>query len=236
LSPALTHFFHFTDSLSSLISQSSRFPRALARNSLNLQVLKLHRRWISSKATGISSSSFLPTSISLSLSYFLFCFTADERRLSWAPPPHRHREIPDQVRSHRIWWDLARSSEISPDLVRSRQIRWDFAGFWLDLADSAAAPPSTSPVLSNIGVFADFFVVFFFFFFFFFFCGCYGEYFVAMICWWVDFLFDCCCNGKNPWNPTVTTCQNRSTDPPEPTTLTDGQRVWALQTRLCRVG
>uniref|UniRef100_A0A2N9IGH4 Uncharacterized protein n=1 Tax=Fagus sylvatica TaxID=28930 RepID=A0A2N9IGH4_FAGSY len=30
--------------------------------------------------------------------------------------------------------------------------------------------------------------------------------------------------------------QNRSTDPPDPTTLTDGQRVQPLQTRLCRVG
>ena len=32
---------------------------------------------------------------------------------------HRHRVVPDQVRLHWIWWDLARSSEILLDLASS---------------------------------------------------------------------------------------------------------------------
>ena len=184
---------------------------------------------------GISSPSLLtlhslllPISISLSLSHFLFCFILGERRSRRAPPPtkgdhvelHRHREVPDQVRPHQIWWDLAGSGENSPVLT----------GFWLDLVGFAAALPSTLPVLSNL-----YLLIFCFFFF-------------LWLLWWVFFcgdlmMFDvwlifyvCCCNGENPRNPTVTTRQSQSTDPPNPTTLMDGQRVGALQTRLSRVG
>ncbi len=133
---------------------------------------------------GISSPSLLLTSISLSLSHFLFCFTAGEGRSRRAPPPHHHAA----TERFQIKWDLtgssdlARSSEISPDLVSSCRIWWDLAGFWPDLAGSAAAPPSTSPVLSNIGVFADFLLLCFVDFLFFYFC-CYGKFFVVVICW-----------------------------------------------------
>jgi hypothetical protein len=101
--------------------------------------------------------------------------TTGEGRSLRAPPPakgdhvelHRHREVPDQVRPHRIWWDLAGSGENSPVL----------AGFWPDLTGFAAAPPSTSPVLSNLYLLIFCFVLFFFL------CGCYGEFFVTVI-WW----------------------------------------------------
>ncbi len=39
-----------------------------------------------------------------------------------------------------------------------------------------------------------------------------------------------------PDKPNHTRPQKPSTNPPDPTTLTDGQRVEALQTRPCRVG
>ena len=86
---------------------------------------------------GISSPSLLtlhslllPISISLSLSHFLFCFILGERRSRRAPPPtkgdhvelHRHREVPDQVRPHRIWWELAGSGEISSDLGQTSPV------------------------------------------------------------------------------------------------------------------
>ena len=130
---------------------------------------------------------------------------------------HRHGKVPDQVRPHRIWWDLTR--------------------FWPDLTGSAAAPPSPSPILSNIGVFANLLICCYCVLLIFFCCGCYGEFFVSVICWCLgDFLFVCCCNGKNPRNPTIATHQNRSTDPLDLTTLMDGQRVGVLQTRLSLVG
>ena len=187
-----SHFFHWL----SLISQSSK-----SWSSTTM--------WISSKAVEISSPSLLLTSISLSLSHFLFCFIVGEGRSRRAPP----LDLPPPQRG-------SRSSETSPDLVRTRRIWWDLVGSWPDLASSAASPPSTSLILSNIGVFADFFLL------------CFVDFFflcvVVMVsvllwwfvdvCCWVDFLFVCCCNGKNPRNPTVTTCQNRSTDPSYPTT------------------
>uniref|UniRef100_A0A2N9IGA8 Uncharacterized protein n=1 Tax=Fagus sylvatica TaxID=28930 RepID=A0A2N9IGA8_FAGSY len=63
------------------------------------------------RSSFISSPSLLPTSISLSLSHFLFCFTVSEARSRRAPP----LDLPPP-RKH------SKSSETSPDLVRSRRI------------------------------------------------------------------------------------------------------------------
>uniref|UniRef100_A0A2N9IEI7 Uncharacterized protein n=1 Tax=Fagus sylvatica TaxID=28930 RepID=A0A2N9IEI7_FAGSY len=41
---------------------------------------------------------------------------------------------------------------------------------------------------------------------------------------------------ENPTNPTVTDRPTPITDPPDPTSLMDGQRVLSLQTRLSRLG
>ena len=59
--------------------------------------------------------------------------------------------------------------------MRSRRIWRDLVGFWPDLAGSATASASPSPVLSNIGVFADLLLLYFVDFF------CYGEFFVAVM-------------------------------------------------------
>ena len=71
----------------------------------------------------------------------------------------------------------SRSSETSSDLVRSRRIWRDLVGFWPDLAGSATASASPSPVLSNIGVFADLLLL----------C------FVDFLLWWVFCCGDVCC-------------------------------------------
>ena len=149
----------FTNSLSSLISQSSKSWSSTAI-------------W-SSIAMGISSSSLLPISISLSLSHFLFCFITGEGRSCRTPPLakgdhvklHRHGEVPDP-----------RSSKILPDLVRSRQI-------WRVLVGSGEISPDfgqTSLILLQHHLQLRRFcpiLVYLLFFFFFFFCGCYGEFF-----------------------------------------------------------
>ena len=126
------------------------------------------------RSSFISSPSLLPTSISLSLSHFHFCFTVSEARSHRAPPldlppPQKH----------------SKSSETSPDLVRSRRIRRELASSHRILARPRRFCCGTTFNFAGYVqfVFTDFLFFFFCFvlFFFFFFCGCYGEFFVAVI-------------------------------------------------------
>ena len=151
-----------------------------------------------------------PQSPSPSLIFFSVLLPTKVNRFElYCQISHHHEKVPDQVRCRRIWWDLA----------------W----FWPDLIGSTAAPPSSSPVLSNIGVFGGFLLL------------CFVD-FLLWLLWWIF-----CCGDLlifvvgvifylfvivTAKTLIVAARQNRSTDPPDPTTLMDGQRVGALQTRL----
>ena len=132
---------------------------------------------------GISSPSLLtPPDLSLLLPLsFSFLFhpqwkeitsssTTGEERSRRAPPPRRG----------------SRSSETSQDLASSRRIWWDLAGFWPDLIGFVAAPPLTSPILSNLYLLIFCFV---------FCCGDLMIFVVGLI------FYVCCGNGENPRNP-----------------------------------
>ena len=144
---------------------------------------------------GISSPSLLQISTSPSLSHFLFCSTASKGRSRRAPPLVKG----DRVKLHRRWreitssstarsptaterfqnkWDLIGSGEISPDLAESGEISPDFGQTSLVLLRHHLQLRQFCPILVYFLIFCCC-VLFFFFFF----GGCYGEFFVAVICW-----------------------------------------------------
>ena len=94
-----------------------------------------------------------PQSPSLSLIFFSVSLPAKVDRVELHHQiSHHHGKVPNQVRPHWIWWDLT--------------------GFWPNLVGSTVAPPSTSSVLSNIGLFTDFLLL------------CFVD-FLLWLLWWV---------------------------------------------------